>query len=261
MSTNSEELKASTLGTAHLDKFDSLRSVFFRHVAQDDTAAVDTTVRQHLDLAARRTAASDLVAYLPADREARTGPALLVITDDRPLLVDALTAGVESAGATIAHLLHPVISVVRGPDGALIDLSVGASPPAETIVESWIRIEFATPPSDSIREYMMESVWHLLLTLRQINADSPVMRAQQRDLADTLEKASAAGESSWSEDELVDAAALLRWLGDGNFTLLGYYYRGDDTREDRCPSALGTYRGDAGDLRTQRRRWQAGPCY
>ncbi|PBC53673.1 NAD-glutamate dehydrogenase [Rhodococcus sp. ACPA1] len=259
MSTNSEELKASTLGTAHLDKFDSLRSVFFRHVAQDDTAAVDTTVRQHLDLAARRTAASDLVAYLPADREARTGPALLVITDDRPLLVDALTAGVESAGATIAHLLHPVISVVRGPDGALIDLSVGASPPAETIVESWIRIEFATPPSDSIREYMMESVWHLLLTLRQINADSPVMRAQQRDLADTLEKASAAGESSWSEDELVDAAALLRWLGDGNFTLLGYYYRGDDTREDRCPSALGTYRVDAGDLRTPATPVAGGP--
>ncbi|RYF44788.1 MAG: NAD-glutamate dehydrogenase, partial [Comamonadaceae bacterium] len=201
---------------------------------------------------ARRAPASDLIDYLPADRDAHTAPTLLVVTDDMPLLVDTLTAVVESAGAAIAHLLHPVIPVVRAQDGTLTKIALGAGAPEGTVIESWIRIEFAAAPSDLTCEQIFDSVRQTFVTLRRITTDAPAMLAQQQVLADALDKACESDEAHRAEDELADTAALLRWLGGGNFTLLGYHYSGGASGSDHAPirRALGVYCTDAGDLQT-----------
>lgn len=103
MSTESDARVKSARAASEVEKFDAVRSAFFRRTIQDDALTADSIVRQHLELAAHRAPAGDLVDFLLADSDAHTGPALLVVTDDMPQLVDALTAVIESSGAPIAR--------------------------------------------------------------------------------------------------------------------------------------------------------------
>ncbi|MFZ2526136.1 MAG: NAD-glutamate dehydrogenase [Rhodococcus sp. (in: high G+C Gram-positive bacteria)] len=224
MSIESDAREKSLRFASQVEKFDDVRSAFFRHAAQDDTVAADSTVRQHLDLAAHRAPAADLVAFLPSDLDARTDPALVVVTDDMPLLVDALTAVVESMGAPISRLLHPVLSAIRTPEGELVDLERGSNT-GEPIAESWMRIEFVSAPSGKVRDRIIGSVRHTLLTLRQITADQSAMADRQREVVAAVKRIETTGAAvPWSPQELGDTADLLDWLRAGNFTFLGYQY-------------------------------------
>ncbi|WP_416907575.1 MAG: hypothetical protein ACMVO5_11155 [Polymorphobacter sp.] len=78
----------------------------------------------------------------PAPRPSRCNPlavtrtpssqrslALVVITDDKPFLVDSIAAAVAAAGLESQRLLHPVVDVTRNADGTLISLHGRASGP------------------------------------------------------------------------------------------------------------------------------------
>ncbi|QSE87484.1 NAD-glutamate dehydrogenase (plasmid) [Rhodococcus pseudokoreensis] len=244
MSTESEAHERLTGAASQAEKFDDVRSAFFRHTAQDDTVAADSTVRQHLDLAAHRTPADDLVAFLSADPQAHTGPALLVVTDDMPLLVDALSAVVESAGVPISHFLHPVLSAIRTPEGDLVDLQRGSTAD-DSITESWMRIEFAAAPPEKVRDRIIGSVRHTLLTLRQITADAPAMADRQHEVAAAVNQMKTLETAPWGTQELGDTADLLDWLRAGNFTFLGYQYCTTDSA-DGADRDLGLVRATDG---------------
>ncbi|WP_083400740.1 NAD-glutamate dehydrogenase [Rhodococcus jostii] len=239
MSTESEATETAAQTVSHLEKFDCLRSAFFRHVAQDDTTAADETVRQHLDLASHREPGGDLITCLPADPDAHTGPALLVVTDDMPHLVDAVTAIVETAGMKIAHLLHPVIAVSRAADGGLTDVATGHDT-TDATVESWIRVEFDSAPDAAVRREIVGSVEDTVAVLRRVVADTPAMAETQGQIASALEFAPDEG-TSWDRVDLDEAAALLRWLGAGAFTPLGYQFSTTD-RAGETPTSLGLFR-------------------
>lgn len=241
MSTESDARVKSAREASEVEKFDAVRSAFFRRTIQDDALTADSTVRQHLELAAHRAPAGDLVDFLLADSDAHTGPALLVVTDDMPLLVDALTAVIESAGAPIARVLHPVLSAVRTTEGALVDPRRGSSAD-DPHAESWMRFEFASAPTEKVRERIIGAVRRTLLTLRRITDDRDALIDRQREVAVAVKRLEAIEAVPWTSQEFGDTADLIDWLRAGNFTLLGYQY----CTTDDTVSGLGLVRASDG---------------
>ncbi|MFC9553597.1 NAD-glutamate dehydrogenase [Rhodococcus sp. NPDC056960] len=200
---------------------ESLRTVFFPHTSPGDHGAADTVVREHVDLATRRLPGADIVHCHPAGPL----PAVLVVTDDMPLLVDTLSGVVESGGAVITRLLHPVVPAIRDETGTLID--VGADR-IESTSESWMRFELAAPMEDSRAGQLRADLAQALTALRNIAADLPATRERVEQVAATLAAATSVP-APWDREELADSVDLLRWFGDGNVTFLGYHYQGRGT--------------------------------
>ncbi|QYB07940.1 NAD-glutamate dehydrogenase [Rhodococcus sp. USK10] len=197
---------------------ESLRTAFFPHTAPGDHAAADAVVREHLDLATRRLPGTDIVQFLSAGRL----PAVLVVTDDAPLLVDTLSGVVESGEAVITRLLHPVVPVIRDETGTLVDVAADRT---EATIESWIRFELAAPMEDSRAEQLQADLAQALTALRNIAADRPAALERVRQAAATLAAAPSVS-APWDPRELADGIDLLGWFGDGHFTFLGYHYQG-----------------------------------
>ncbi|BAH51195.1 glutamate dehydrogenase [Rhodococcus opacus B4] len=210
---------------------ESLRTAFFPHTAPGDHAAADTVVREHLDLAARRLPGTDIVHYHSAGRL----PVVLIVTDDMPLLVDALSGVVESGEGMITRLLHPVVPVIRDETGTLLDVAADLQ---EATTESWMRFELAAPMEDSRAEQLQADLAQALTALRNIAADLPATLERVQRVAASLAAASSVP-APWTRQELTDSVDLLGWLRDGNFTFLGYHFqgRGADTADE-----LGAFR-------------------
>ncbi|MEN0138459.1 MAG: NAD-glutamate dehydrogenase [Rhodococcus sp. (in: high G+C Gram-positive bacteria)] len=175
-------------------------------------------MREHLDVATRRLPGTDIVHLHSAGRV----PAVLIVTDDMPLLVDTLGGVVESGGAVISRLLHPVVPVIRDETGTLLD--VGADRP-ESTSESWMRFELAAPMQDSRAEQLQADLAQALTALRNIAADLPATLERVQRVAATL-AATPSVSTPWNQRELSDSVDLLGWFGNGNFTFLGYHYQG-----------------------------------
>lgn len=66
-------------------------------------------------------------------------PTVFVVTDDAPLLVQSVSSLVESFGARITALEHPVLAVRRDDGGNLLELVLDETEPRAAHAESWIQ--------------------------------------------------------------------------------------------------------------------------
>jgi glutamate dehydrogenase len=178
-------------------------------------------VSAHYRLGQRRPAGDTRVAVYPDDTSG-FGPAMQIVTDHASMLMDSVTVLLHRFGVAYTAIMNPVFRVRRGPAGELLDIRP-ASQPGEGIQEAWIHVELA--PSVDRRslteaERLLPSV---LADARQVALDSGAMVATLRGLAKELETDP---EGRFPGTERPDVAALLRWLADGHFVLLGY---------QRCP--------------------------
>ncbi|MFT4199295.1 NAD-glutamate dehydrogenase domain-containing protein [Gordonia sp. (in: high G+C Gram-positive bacteria)] len=124
-----------------------------------------------------------------------------VVTDDMPMLVEAVLATVGDAGLRVESVDHPIVSARRSPDGELLALAArdgGAD-------ESWIcvRARGGGESGDGLERRIARS----LAAVTAIHADHPAMLDALASSADDVDDA--------------ETATLLRWLADGNFTPLG----------------------------------------
>ena len=132
---------------------------------------------------------------------------LAVINDDMPFLVDSVAATVAAHGLVIERLIHPVISVRRSEQGALLELST--DPVTATQRESVIYLE--TDRADAkLRRALQAEILATLADVRAAVTDWPAMR--HAILHDTT-----ALKQNGSDTE---GAALLHWLWDNNLTQL-----------------------------------------
>jgi glutamate dehydrogenase len=123
---------------------------------------------------------------------------MAIVNDDRPFLVDTIAATVADAGLTIDRLLHPIVTVTRD-KGALTAL--GGSE-RESLV--YLEVERADARD---RRSLIDKIERNLGHVASAVIDwEPLKGAMAKD-RDAL-----SGEG----------AALLSWLLDGNFTLLGH---------------------------------------
>jgi len=127
---------------------------------------------------------------------------LVTINEDMPFLVDSVTGAIAARDLAVYRLLHPIVKVTRDKDGRIV--KVGEGDP-----ESIIYIELDRADARG-RQELVRQLRRVLADVRGAVTDWRAMVAEMLSDADSLDQRDS------------ESAALLRWLADNNFTLLGH---------------------------------------
>ncbi len=183
----------------------------------------------HYRLGRRRQAGETLVEVYPSDDPGGFGPAIQIVTDHATLLMDSVTVLLHRLGVAYKAIMNPILRVRRDQSGELRDIqpAAEADKSRDAVDEAWIHVQL----SKSVDPRAVEEVRRLLPTVmadaRQVALDSRALTGTLLGLANELDTDP---EGRFPGDDRKDVAALLRWLADGHFVLLGY---------QRCPVSGG----------------------
>ena len=144
---------------------------------------------------------------------------LAVVNDDMPFLVDSIAGAVAARGLAIHRLLHPIVAARRDGDGRLLGLSAAGESGARH--ESIVYMELERADARD-RRALADDLETVLADVRAAVVAWPAMVSAMRADADALPDG--------------EGAALLRWLVDRNFTLLG---RSEQDRDGAHLASLG----------------------
>ncbi|BBU21995.1 NAD-glutamate dehydrogenase [Mycobacterium xenopi] len=185
----------------------------------------------HYRLGRHRPPGESRVAVYAADDPAGFGPALQVVTDHGTMLMDSVTVLLHRLGVAYLAIMNPVFEVRRSPSGDLLSVEppTGA---AETVEETWIHVQLSPSVDRNALAEAERLLPGVLADVRQVAADSAAMIATLNELANDVDTNR---NGRYDGPDRQDVAALLRWLTDGNFMLLGY---------QRCPVHDGRVYGD-----------------
>ena len=243
-SSTRDALITATLARGSEPGFPALLAAYLGPVPESELPTIDATalaatVAAHLELGACRRVGQHLVRVLPPGVGSHTGSIVaLLVTEDRPFLVDTISMELTRQEWTLRRLYHPQLRVRRDVSGRVLDLTAGADGTAE----SWIAVEIY-PPLGQAAETLTEP---LLAGLNQALQDTTVAVDDWRAM---LAKAEDAIEDLESEHPhtpaVADAVDLLNWLVDDHFVFLGYadYTLRDGRLEPVAGSGLGILRG------------------
>lgn len=223
----------------------TLEEAYFRHV---DAGDVDCTItgitqifRRHLELATERPRGKALMRVHHPDDGAGVGVAVQLVTDDMPLLVESITAALNRAQVSVTEVIHPIFEVIRDAEGKL----VSAAPHevdgngAVGLAESWMHLQLHPSTSRAALDELTATLPKVIADVRQVIDDTEDMVRVQSGLADRLDRAAGRSPAPFPAADLGACADLLRWLADGNFTLLGYArYRRDTVSGHTVSSAV-----------------------
>ncbi|MDT5330238.1 MAG: glutamate dehydrogenase [Mycobacterium sp.] len=194
------------------------------------TAPVDRTalgrltspalVEAHCRLGQHRSFGETQVAVYLDDDPAGFGPALQIVTDNASMLMDSVTVLLHRLGVAYKAIMNPVFRVRRGPSGELLEIEPASDAPfGDGIDETWIHVQLAESVNPKAVEEVKRLLPSVLADARQVALDSASMAAMLRSLAAELDSDP---EGRFPGSDRRDVAALLRWLADGHFVLLGY---------------------------------------
>ena len=226
-------------------------------VLDHDPADLAALALRHLRLAEVRPQGSATVDVqeLAAGDGAGSRALVLVVTDDMPFLVDSVTAEVVRQGFGLEHVVHPVLVVRRDVTGRIRAFCDSADPDvcgADALAESWMAVLLDGPLDEEATGDLVAGLRTVLADVRAVHEDAARMRTRALELADRLERTAVPlGTPADPADDPAEAAALLRWLTDGNFVFLGARdvdlvpADGRTTARPVAGSGLGVLRGDA----------------
>ena len=146
--------------------------------------------------------------------------AIDIVTADAPYLVDSIRAELIRRGFPPERILHPQLVVTRDENGRLVhvhDVDDNAAVPENAAVESWTHVELDDIPADE-QESLGVDVRRVLEDVHHAVQDAPSMYRLIRELADLL----VADPGQFDRETSEEAGALLRWLADGNYMILGH---------------------------------------
>ena len=177
-------------------------------------------VAAHYRLGSRRPAGHTSVAAYPEDDPAGFGPALQIVTDHAPMLLDSVTVLLQRLGVAYRAIMNPVFRVRRGPDGQLQDIHPASEATSgDGLDEAWIHVQLTAAADSRALAEAQRLLPGILADARQVTVDSGRLATTLQDLANDLDADSGA---RFAGSDRGDVAALLRWLADGHFVLLGY---------------------------------------
>ncbi|MGC2653972.1 MAG: NAD-glutamate dehydrogenase [Mycobacterium sp.] len=195
------------------------------HLDQPDDATGLLTpglLAAHYRLAAHRPAGESRVAVYWADDPGGFGPALQVVTDHGAMLMDSVTVLLHRLGVAYEAIMNPVFDVHRNSAGELL----GVDPKSggdDAVEETWIHIQLSPSVNRDALAAAKRLLPGVLIDVCRVAADSAAMIATLNGLVEDLQ---ADRDGRYPGPDRQDVAALLCWLADGNFMVLGY---------QRCP--------------------------
>ncbi len=202
--------------------------------ATDSKLATPALVEAQYRLSSQRSPGATRVAVYTADDPGGFGPALQIVTDNATMLMDSVTVLLHRIGVAYKAIMNPVFRVRRGSSGELLDIAPSSDATfGAGADETWVHIQLSRSVDRRALAEVEQLLPRVLADARQVALDSTAMAAMLRSLAAELD--SDTGHRFPSPDRK-DVAALLRWLADGHFVLLGY---------QRCPVRDGEATVDA----------------
>jgi glutamate dehydrogenase len=176
-------------------------------------------IEAHLRLGRHRSFGDTRVAVYADDDPAGFGAALQIVTDNASMLMDSVTVLLHRLGVAYKAIMNPVFRVRRGPNGDLLAIEPAAAAPfGDGIDETWIHVQLADSCDPKAVEEVRRLLPSVLADARQVALDSTSMAAMLISLAAELDSDA----TRFPGSDRKDVAALLRWLADGHFVLLGY---------------------------------------
>ncbi|MGV0646315.1 NAD-glutamate dehydrogenase [Mycolicibacterium sp. XJ2546] len=179
----------------------------------------------HRRLGRQRPVGSTRVAVYTSDDAGGFGPALQIVTDHTAMVMDSVTVLLHRCGVAYSALMNPVFQVRRSPTGDLLDLrpATAAEDLSDGVEEAWIHVQLAPTADNKAVAVAAQSLPTVLDDARQVALDTDALVTTLADLAHQVDTDTS---GRFPGRDRKDVAALLRWLGDGYFVLLGY---------QRCP--------------------------
>ncbi|MFT4217409.1 MAG: NAD-glutamate dehydrogenase [Micropruina sp.] len=182
-----------------------------------DPGHVADLIIEHLRLGQRRQPGESRVRVrLPEQPGAST--VILIVTDDRPFLVDTVSMDITRGDWSIRSLFHPQYETLRDADAALAGI---ADKDPRTIAESWICVEVFPPlgqAADELADALTAAVTSGLESVRAAVDDWHAMEHRLTETIDLLNNRP----QPVSPHEVREVTDLLQWLNQDNFVLLGY---------------------------------------
>jgi glutamate dehydrogenase len=136
-----------------------------------------------------------------------------IVTDDMPFVVDSALAAFASLNRQVHALVHPIVHVTRDAGGRLAALGPGPDARAESMVQ----ITFAGEADAVSLANVAAGLKRAMADVRAAVNDWAAMRARIDDAIAGL-----GNQQGVPADEADEARALLTWVRDENFVLLGY---------------------------------------
>ena len=183
----------------------------------------------HYRLGRRRQAGETLVEVYPSNDPGGFGPAIQIVTDHATLLMDSVTVLLHRLGVAYKAIMNPILRVRRDQSGELRDIqpAAEADKSQDAVDEAWIHVQLSKSVDPKAVEEVRRLLPSVMADARQVALDSRALTGTLLGLANELDTDP---EGRFPSDDRKDVAALLRWLADGHFVLLGY---------QRCPVAGG----------------------
>ncbi len=177
----------------------------------------------HRRLAQHRPAGETRVAVYPGDDPEGFGPALQVVTEHGGLLMDSVAVLLHRLGVAYLGIMTPVFRVRRDSSGELVDVERKTGDPAvdgdQVAQETWIHVQLSPSVDHRALAEAEQLLPDAMADVRQVATDNTAMTATLGALADRVE---ADPDRHFTAPDREDVAALLHWLADGHFVLLGY---------------------------------------
>lgn len=175
-------------------------------------------VAAHARLAQRRLPGRTGIAVYSVDDGFGFGPALQVVTEPAGMLMDSVAVLLHRLGVAYIGIMTPQFTVQRDPAGDLRGVAP-ASGDGAAGAETWIHVQLAPSVSRNTLAELERLLPDVMADVRQVAIDATAMRAALTELADEVETDP---HGHYAAPDRHDVAALLHWLADGHFVLLGY---------------------------------------
>ncbi|MEB3067619.1 NAD-glutamate dehydrogenase [[Mycobacterium] vasticus] len=172
----------------------------------------------HARLAQHRLAGETRVAVYPADDPGGFGPALQVVTEHGGMLMDSVAVLLHRLGVAYVGIMSPVFTVQRDAAGELLSVEPRSADGAMG-AEAWIHVQLSPTVNRNTLAETECLLPDVMADVRQVAIDSTAMREALNQLAADVE---ANAHGHYTAPDRHDVAALLQWLADGHFVLLGY---------------------------------------
>lgn len=201
---------------------DSYRGSHDREPGSPDPASALVTpaiVDAHRRLAEHRPAGESSVAVYPADDPGGFGPALQVVTDQGSMLMDSVTVLLHRLGLSYTAILTPVFEVRRDSAGEIQRVEPKSDDSSPYAGEAWIHVQLSPAVDSKVLAEAERLLPKVLADVQRVATDASALIATLSEVAADVENDP---EGHYQAPDRQDVAALLRWLNDGNFLLLGY---------------------------------------
>ena len=154
-----------------------------------------------------------------------------IVTDDKPFLVDSVSAALSEAGKPVSFFSNAVVAVARGPGGKRETDGQAA------IRESMIHVEMDPPVVENEIDALRDDINAVLNDVAVAVEDWEPMRARLGACIAHLERSRLPGVKA---DEQREGVQFLKWLWDNRFAFLGVRHynkvgEGDETQLEVDP--------------------------